>query len=192
MSPELSDFLESGAPPVVFTLGSSAVGAAGTFYRESARSAAQLGVRAVLLVGRNPANRPPSPLPEGVFVTEHAPHHELFPRAAAIVHQGGIGTTGQALRSGRPMLIVPHAYDQPDNAFRVKSLGVARVLYPRRYTASRVVEYLRVLLMTPHYSTRAEEVGRIVRAEDGTEQACQTLEAFVQARGRSAALSRPH
>jgi UDP:flavonoid glycosyltransferase YjiC (YdhE family) len=151
-----------------------------------------LGVRAVLLVGRNPANRPPPPLPEGVFVTEHAPHQELFPRAAAIVHQGGIGTTGQALRSGRPMLIVPHAHDQPDNAFRVKGLGVARVLYPRHYTASRVVEHLRTLLMTPRYSTCAEEVGQIVRTKDGTEQACQALEAFIQARGRSAALPRPH
>jgi UDP:flavonoid glycosyltransferase YjiC (YdhE family) len=192
MSPELRDFLESGVPPVVFTLGSSAAGAAGTFYRESARSAAQLGVRAVLLVGRDAANRPPPPLPEGVFVTEHAPHQELFPRAAAIVHHGGIGTTGQALRSGRPMLIVPHAHDQPDNAFRVKGLGVARVLYPRHYTASRVVEHLRALLRTPRYSTRAEEMGRIVRTEDGTEQACQALETFIQARGRSATLLRPH
>jgi hypothetical protein len=64
--------------------------------------------------------------------------------------------------------------------------------HPRRYTASRVVEHLRALLRTPRYSTRAEEVGRIVRTEDGTEQACQALEAFIQARGRSAALPRPH
>jgi UDP:flavonoid glycosyltransferase YjiC (YdhE family) len=90
------------------------------------------------------------------------------------------------------MLIVPHAHDQPDNAFRVKGLGVARVLYPRHYTASRVVEHLRTLLMTPRYSTCAEEVGQIVRTKDGTEQACQALEAFIQARGRSAALPRPH
>jgi UDP:flavonoid glycosyltransferase YjiC (YdhE family) len=90
------------------------------------------------------------------------------------------------------MLIVPHAHDQPDNAFRVKSLGVARVLYPRHYTASRVVEHLRALLMTPRFSARAEEVGRVVRAEDGTEQACQALEAFIQARGRSAVLPKPH
>jgi len=66
------------------------------------------------------------------------------------------------------------------------------VLYPGHYTASRVVEQLRALLRTPRYSTRADEVGRIVRAEDGAEQVCQALEAFIQARGRSAALPRPH
>ena len=55
-----------------------------------------------------------------------------------------------------------------------------------------LAEYLRALLREPHYSTRAEEMGRIVRAEDGTEQACQALEAFIHARGRSATLPRPH
>ena len=134
MPDELLTFLDRGDPPIVFTLGSSAVGAAGDFYRESVAAAASLGARAVLLVGHDPANHPRDPLPRGVIAIESAPHQELFPRAAAIVHQGGVGTTGQAMRSGRPMLVVPHAHDQPDNAFRVTRLGAARVLRPGRYT----------------------------------------------------------
>ncbi|MGH9314108.1 MAG: glycosyltransferase [Vicinamibacterales bacterium] len=177
MPPELLDFLERGDPPIVFTLGSSAVGAAGDFFRESAGAAASLGARAVLLVGRDPGKQPQGALPTGVIAVESAPHEQLLPRAAAIVHQGGVGTTGQALKSGRPMLVVPHAHDQPDNAFRVMKLGVARVLKPGRYTASRAAAQLRALLTDPAYARRASEIGVHVHAENGTERAVAALEA---------------
>ena len=179
--PELEEFLAAGPPPVVFTLGSSAVGTAGTFYHESARAIADLGLRAVLLVGPDPKNRPPGPLPDTILAVEYAPHQELFPRAAAVVHQGGIGTTGQALRSGHPTLVVPYSHDQPDNAFRVTNLGVARTLYPRRYRARRLASELRRLLDEPHYSQRAAEIGQAVRAENGTEAACDAIEAVLTA-----------
>jgi len=174
--PRLERFLDAGPPPVVFTLGSAAVMAAGSFYQESVRAVRRLGIRAVLLTGADPASRPPDPLPEGVIAVEFAPHSQVFPRAAAIVHQGGIGTTGQALRAGRPELVVPHAHDQPDNAFRVTSLGVARTLFPRRYAARRVARELEVLLGDPAYARRAEEVGRTVRSEDGVGAACDAIE----------------
>ena len=96
----------------------------------------------MLLVGDDPENLPARPLPEGIAAFDHAPFSKLFPRARAVVHQGGIGTIGQALRSGRPQLVVPFAHDQPDNALRVEGLGVARVLYPRRYTGRRAAERL--------------------------------------------------
>ena len=181
MPPELEAFLAAGPPPVVFTLGTSAVAAAGGFYRESAEAVRRLGMRAVLLVGRDPRNRPAGPLPEGVIAVEFAPHSAVFPRAAAVVHQGGAGTLGQALRSGRPMLVVPWAHDQPDNAHRAARLGVARTLYPRRYTAPRVAKHLQALLEDAGYANRAAEVGEIVRAEDGVANACEVIEARMKA-----------
>src|SRR5262249_59352925 len=103
MPPELLSCLDGGPPPLVFTLGSSAVGDAGPFSEHSVTAARRLGHRAVLLVGNDPRNRQAS-LPDGMVAFDYAPYSELFPRAAAIVHQGGIGTTAQAMRSGRPML----------------------------------------------------------------------------------------
>ena len=170
---ELAEFLDRGDPPVVFTLGSSAVGAAGSFYEDSARAAVQLGVRAVLLTGPLPENRPKT-TSANICVVDGAPHDQLFPRASAIVHHGGVGTTGQALASGHPMLIVPFSHDQPDNGHRIRELGVGRVLYPTRYGADRVAAELRALLAGT-YATRASEVGRIVRAEDGTSAACEEI-----------------
>src|SRR5262245_27952102 len=106
MSPELSNFLDTGPPPVVFTLDSSAVVDAGPFYEHSVAAAKLLGRRAVLLVGKDPRNRPAA-LPAGIVAFAYAPYSELCPRAAAVVHEGGIGTTAQAMRSGRPMLVMP-------------------------------------------------------------------------------------
>jgi rhamnosyltransferase subunit B len=181
MPPELAAFLEAGEPPVVFTLGSAAVNTAGSFFDESARAVATLGVRAVLLVGPNPANRPLS-LPPGTIAVDGAPHDQVFPRASAIVHQGGVGTTGQAMRSGRPELIVPFAHDQPDNAFRVQQLGIGRVVYPTRYKAERVRRELRALLDGRHYASRAEAVGHDVRAEGGAAAAVDAMLAVLARR----------
>lgn len=175
MPDALARFLDAGEPPIAFTLGTSAVGAAGGFYEESVKVVAQLERRAVLLIGKNPENRPRDPLPPTVMAVEAAPHDQLFPRSAAIVHQGGIGTTGQALLAGKPTLVVPHAHDQPDNAFRAANTGGARVLYPHRYQAARVVEHLRALLEDAQYAARAQATARIVSAEDGAGSAADVI-----------------
>jgi UDP:flavonoid glycosyltransferase YjiC (YdhE family) len=87
----LEKFLAAGPPPVVFTLGSAAVLAAGKFYEFSARAAIKLGIRAVLLIGTDPRNRPRQELPESICVAEYAPFSALFSRASLVVHQGGWG-----------------------------------------------------------------------------------------------------
>jgi UDP:flavonoid glycosyltransferase YjiC (YdhE family) len=179
MPAELVHFLNAGPPPLVFTLGSSAVVDAGPFYEHSVTAAKRLGRRAVLLVGKNPRNQPAS-LPDGIVVFAYAPYSELFPRAAAVVHQGGIGTTAQAMRSGRPMLVMPYAHDQPDNAERVRRLGIARTIARHRYTPARATAELRHLLDNPVYGQRASEVGQQIQREDGVRAACDALEGLLQ------------
>jgi UDP:flavonoid glycosyltransferase YjiC (YdhE family) len=178
LPPALARFLDAGPPPIVFTLAVSAAMVAGTFFEHSVAAAQRLGRRAVLIVGPSARNRPAS-LPDGVVTFDYAPFSELFPRAAAVVHAGGIGTTGLALRAGRPMLVVPFAHDQPDNAARLTRLGVARTLLPGRYRAPRVAAELRCLLDDPAYTRRAAEVGAEVRREDGVRAACDALEALL-------------
>jgi UDP:flavonoid glycosyltransferase YjiC (YdhE family) len=177
---ELEEFLAAGEPPVVFTLGTSAVGAAGGFYRESVAAAAKLGVRAVLLTGGFAQNRPDH-VPPNVLLVDRAPHQLLFPRACAIVHQCGAGTTGQALRSGKPALLVPHGHDQFDNARRVRKLGVARVVLPKEYRAERVARDLRALLDDVRYQERAAAVSIVVREERGAEAAVAVIERLLSA-----------
>ena len=66
----------------------------------------------------------PARLPNGVRHFNYIPFSTVLPRAAAFVHHGGIGTTAQALAAGVPQLVVPLAHDQPDNAVRIRHLGV--------------------------------------------------------------------
>ncbi len=117
---DLVRFLEAGPPPIVFTLGSSAVWIAEDFYELSIRAVRELNQRAVLLVGNREQLRLAS-VPDSVGIFEYAPHNLVMSYASIIVHQGGIGTTAQALRAGRPMLVVPFGQDQPDNARAVTS-----------------------------------------------------------------------
>ncbi len=171
----LDEFLDAGPPPIVFTLGSSAFWVARDFYKDSIVAAQTLNRRALLLIG-HARNLPPAPLPDGVAVFEYAPFGEVLPRACAVVHQGGVGTTGQGMRSGKPVLIVPHAHDQFDNAARVARLGCGRVLPRPRYNAASATRELQALLNEPAYGEAAIKVGEAVRQEKGAELAADEIE----------------
>ncbi|HZH29227.1 MAG TPA: nucleotide disphospho-sugar-binding domain-containing protein [Pyrinomonadaceae bacterium] len=182
LAPALRDFLGAGEPPIIFTLGSSAIWVAKDFYRESIAAARALGRRALLLTGHE-QNRPAEPLPEGIAAFEYAPYGEVLPRASVVVHQGGVGTTGQTLRSGRPMLVVPFSHDQFDNAARVARLGCGRTLARPRYNAASATRELRAILTGESYKINATEIGRRVRDEDGTRAACDAIEEVLKKRG---------
>ena len=172
--PELNEFLSAGPAPVVFTLGSSAVLNPGQFYAESVEGVRQLGVRAVMLDGEqgDSATR----IGQDILRVGYAPHSHLFAQASVIVHSGGIGTCAHAMRAARPMLVVPFAYDQPDNASRLVRLGVARTIGRGAYTARRAIKEIGTLLTDPQYRTNAERIARIVKSEDGVGSACDALE----------------
>lgn len=175
---ELKQFLDSGEAPLVFTLGSAAVMSPGRFYTESIQAAKLLKRRAVLLIGKN---TPPENLSKDIIAVSYAPYSQIFPRTCAIAHQGGIGTTAQALRAGRPTLIMPYSHDQPDNAARVERLGTSRTVPRKQYAASRVAKELGELLENPNYAAKAAEIGRMIQAENGVSLACDAIEKQLQA-----------
>ncbi len=179
MPPELTEFLDQGEPPIVFTLGSSAVWVARNFYRESIAAAKSLGRRAVLLIG-DARNQSPESLPPGMIAVNYAPFEALLARGCAMVHHGGVGTTSQGLRAGIPTLIVPFAFDQPDNAAHAARLGCSRTLSRSKYKAARVAKELDSLLRMPDYADRAREIGKQLRAENGAATACDLIEQVVR------------
>jgi UDP:flavonoid glycosyltransferase YjiC (YdhE family) len=173
IDPDLERFLDAGPAPVVFTLGSSAVQHPGTFYSESLAAIRRLGCRAVLLAGPNHLH---APLPRGTVAFPYVPYSKILPRAAVIVHSGGIGTSAQALAAGRPMLVVPFAFDQPDNAARLQRLGVARAIPRKLYTTRRACAELEHLLGDAAYAARAAQAARRITGENGVQSACDAIE----------------
>ena len=172
--PALSDFLDGGPPPIVFTLGSSAIWVARDFFRESIEAAKCLGQRAVLLIGDE--RNHPGALPDGMIAVEYVSYESLMPRASVVVHHGGVGTTSHGLRAGVPTLIVPFAFDQSDNAEHAQRLGVSRTVYRNQYRAPRVAAELNKLLREPSYGERAADVGRRIRQENGPARAADSIE----------------
>ena len=174
MPPALIRFLQNGAPPIVFTLGSSAVWVARDFFRESIEAVRRLGRRAVLLIGDE--RNIPHTLPEGMIAVDYVPFQALLPKAAAVVHHGGVGTTSHGLLAGVPTLIVPFAFDQSDNAEHAYKIGTSRTLYRKNYFAPRVANELNELLRQPTYARRALEVSQRLKAEDGPGRAADLIE----------------
>jgi UDP:flavonoid glycosyltransferase YjiC (YdhE family) len=174
----LEIFLDAGEAPIVFTLGSSAVFAAGDFYRQAVEIAQRLERRAVLLTGQLAGDQGIGQLPPGMFATQYAPYSMLFPRAAAVVHQGGVGTLAQALRAGRPMLVVSFSHDQPDNGERAERLGCARHLPRVKFTVARAADALRELLGDPCYARAGAAIAQRMAREDGVATACDCIAAL--------------
>jgi UDP:flavonoid glycosyltransferase YjiC (YdhE family) len=183
LEPRLERFLADGEPPLVFTLGTTAVNDPGAFFAESALAARRLGRRAVLLVGQDGA-RQGDDVSAGIMAVPYAPHELVFPRAAAIVHQGGIGTLAEALRAGKPMLIMPYGHDQQDNAWRARRLGVARVLARREYRAANVSRELAGIAANPDARAAAARAACAVARERGAATAADMIDAALAAAGR--------
>ncbi len=177
---ELAAFLDAGEAPVVFTLGSFVTLAGKDYYRDCARVAARLGRRAVLLVHADEVDDIRAGLPDTMFATAYAPHSQIFPRAAAVVHHGGIGTVGQALRAGRPQVVTPFLGDQFDNAERVARLGVARVVDGKTVCAETL--YRALTGLADDCAARAQVVADGVRREDGAAAAAGRIAALIGGR----------
>ena len=177
MPSELARFLDDGPPPIVFTLGSSAVWVARDFFKHSIEAAKRLGQRAILLVGdeRNRSGE----LPADMIAVDYAPFESLLPRASVVVHHGGVGTTSQGLLAGVPTLIVPFAFDQSDNAEHALRLGTSRTVYRNSYRVERVARELRELLERLEYRRNAIAISQQLKRENGPARAADLMEQVV-------------
>ncbi len=173
---ELRIFLDAGSRPVLFSLGSSGVLVAGDFYQKSREAMRRLDRRAVFLVGNESSEFASLQSSTDLSVCAHAPYARIFPRCCALVVSGGIGTIAQALRSASPVLVMPLAHDQFDNAARLKRLGMGTVLYRESYTPRRAARLLEDLLGNPAYTAAAARVAEQIGMEQGVASACDALE----------------
>jgi sterol 3beta-glucosyltransferase len=181
----LSSFLDEGEAPVYIGFGSMPVGDPGRLAADILVALDRTGTRAVVATWSPEMRRS---LPGSrVLVIRSAPHNWLFPRVSAVVHHGGAGTTATAAAAGRPQVICPFGVDQPFWAHRMRGLGVAPAPVPMRIlSGSTLGVALEHAVGDPGARLRAEELGSLIRAEDGTGQAVAYLESILGA-GRTIA-----
>jgi sterol 3beta-glucosyltransferase len=176
--PELEAFLAAGPAPVYAGFGSMTPARAGRLTSIVAGALAATGQRGVLLGGWGALGE--GDLPSNVIAVRDVPHEWLLPRMRAIIHHGGAGTTGAALRAGVPSIVVPLGFDQPFWAGRVQALGVGpRPISRRRLTATRLADAIGTATTDEGMRARAASLGAALRAERGVETAVAAIEAIV-------------
>jgi rhamnosyltransferase subunit B len=169
---EILRFCLAGDPPVAFTFGTEMMHAAEMF-RKALEVCRVLGKRGIFLTRYE--DQLPTPLPASVQTCEFAPFLGLFPLCAAVVHHGGIGTVAKALTTGTPQLILPMAFDQFDNAARVRRLGAGDSLKSGRWKIAQMVGAL-TLLMSDQSRTCCRCVAERLHGDDAIESAAKLVE----------------
>ena len=184
---DLLAFCRAGEKPVAFTFGTG-VPHATHLYHASVEACRLLNLRGIVLTKH--AGQLPSPLPPTVRHVPFAPFRELFPRCAAVVHHGGIGTVAKCFEAGVPQVILPIAYDQKDNAIRVKRLGTGDWVRAGRASGPRIAELVK-RVVTPEVKVRCGAIAARFAGEDALGAAADAVEALVRSEsstpaGRSA------
>jgi UDP:flavonoid glycosyltransferase YjiC (YdhE family) len=175
---ELARFLADGSPPIYVGFGSMTGNDPERLTRITLEALRLSGQRAVLLSGW--AGLAAGDVPPEVLRLDGAPHSWLFPRMAAIVHHGGIGTTHEALRASVPQAIAPFFADQPFWADRVHALGVSPPpVLQGDLTAEHLADAIRAAVSDTAMRERAAEVGCRVRAERGVDESVELIERYL-------------
>ena len=170
---DLQAWLAAGDKPVLLSPGTGNAQAK-IFFQASLDACKQIGVRA--LCGTRFPDQLPAPLPSFARQFDYLPFSALLPHVKTVVHHGGIGTLSQALAAGVPQLVMPMAHDQPDNAQRLRRLGVGESLAPKHFTADRVAEKLRRLMSNQNVAEACARVALLCKANDAASKAIRVLE----------------
>lgn len=179
--PELEGFMAGGERPIVFTAGSWNFHAQ-RFFKTAVETCGVLRCRGVMLSPDR--GQLPAELPANVRYFRYVPFSRVFPRAAAVVHHGGVGTTAQVLRAGVPQLVVPLSHDQPDNAVRVKRLGAGDWSGMWGFRANRVGRLLERLIDSAGVRMACREVAGRFAGVEPLKEACGVVERFMESRSR--------
>jgi UDP:flavonoid glycosyltransferase YjiC (YdhE family) len=137
---------------------------------------------ALVTVGRDVDPARLGPLPPRVRVERFVPQGHVLPHAAAVVSHGGSGTTLGALAYGLPLVLVPQAADQFDNAARAAKAGAAVVLRPGEVTPDAVRAALGRVLGDPALARGAAAIAAEIEQMETVDGAARAVEEHVAGR----------
>lgn len=171
----LQAFLSRGPAPVCVGFGSMNDPDISTIIRETVQGILQAGHRVILLTGWSETPFDETACPD-LYVAKSIPHSWLFPRVSAVVHHGGAGTTGAAVRAGIPSIIIPFFFDQGFWADRLEKLeaGPPR-LSKRSLTQQAMATAINKTLNNKTMHDKLKQLSAELNAENGVENAVNLL-----------------
>ena len=173
LPPDVESFLAAGDSPVVASFGSAVSLHATDRYLAVANACGRLGRRCLLIA---PSADVVAPSPN-VMVVASAPYARVFPAASVVVHHGGFGTCGEALRAGKPSLVTPFAFDQFDTAARVQDLGLGQWFAGETKNVAQIAAALDSTLRDASLAAAAHDAAvKIAATPDGADRAAELIE----------------
>lgn len=176
LPPDIAELVAGDVPPILVSGGSSQL-LHGDWYAVATRAAARTGHPVVVTCPHR--DMLPEDLPDQVRWHPALPFATLVPRVAAVVHHGGILTSARAVASGTPQVVLAHGADRPDNARRLRALGLAEWLPAARWQVDTVSALIARVLADPAYRHRAESLATTMDTERAATGACEHLEALL-------------
>ncbi len=138
----------------------------------------ELPVRAI--VSRGPSIREGEVVgTPDVVIVESVPHEQVLADASVLVTHCGHGTAMKGLAAGVPMVCIPIARDQTDNAARLVSLGIG-VKVKRSSSSAKIRSAIEEVLASPKYRDSAHAVAETIASGFGQTDIVTIVEATVR------------
>jgi zeaxanthin glucosyltransferase len=163
-----------GRPLIYATLGTTR-NVQPAVFRMIAQACADLNLQLVLALGNRMDPESLARLPGEPLVVGFAPQLELIKLARVVISHAGPNTSFEALMEGKPMIVIPLAYDQPAIAARLAHFRIAEVLPFKRLNPKRIRAALTSVLNDSTYEQAAQKMRNKLRSMDGTRRAADII-----------------
>lgn len=174
---KLVKFINAGPPPITIAFGSTASRKMKGVYKKVLGGLALSNQRGIIVGDRHNLENSS----QIYFQTDYIPYDWLFMRSAAVIHHGGAGTTGKALKAGIPNVVLPFTSDQPFWGRRVYKLGAGpKPIPPRRLTAVHLAEAIDSAINDQVMKKRVMKIGEDIQSEDGVTQAVKIIQNYLE------------
>ena len=177
---DLKDFIKQGKPPLLLTFGSMPFKSKFDLQNAIIKLTEKFEMRIIMVKGWGLEHTEKLENNSAIKIITSAPYEKLFPFVKAIIHHGGIGTTAECLRAGKPFFICPILYPIGDQEFwgqlAFKKGFAVKPVPVKKMTEKLFLDRIQELLTNEQLYLKAEKIGEQLKLENGLQNAVKKID----------------